>query len=58
MSTYNNQLWAKMVTDWIMAAPPPAPRDASADDPAQLCPAVPRVGCEANAASRMQPVMA
>lgn len=57
MSTYNNQLWAKMVAEWVMSAPP-APHDASGENPAQRCLAVPRNDCEANASSQMQNTMA
>ena len=50
---YNNQLWAKMVTDWVMSAPQPA-RDASGENSAQRDAAVPRNDRDANASSQMQ----
>ena len=53
MSTYNNQLWAKMVTDWIMSAPH-SPDDAPAESPIQYGSVVPRNDREANASPQMQ----
>ncbi len=59
MSTYNNQLWAKMVTDWVMSAPH-SPGDAPADTPTQDGSVVPRndraanVSPQINVSSRIQ----
>jgi hypothetical protein len=53
MSTYNNQLWAKMVTDWVMSVPP-SPGQAPGEYPAPQAPAVPCNDPAANPASLQQ----
>jgi hypothetical protein len=53
MSTYNNQLWAKMVTDWLMSAPH-SPSDVPGKNSAQHNVVVPGNDRDAIASSQMQ----
>jgi hypothetical protein len=53
MSTYNNQLWAKMVTDWVMSGPHSG-GDVPAETPTQHGSIVPRNDREANASPQVQ----
>ena len=53
MSTYNNQLWAKMVTDWVMSAPH-SPGDTPDENWARYGSAVPRNDRDANGQSQQQ----
>lgn len=53
MSTYNNQFWAKMVTDWVMSGSH-SPGNASGENAAKNGSTVPRNDREANVSSQMQ----
>ncbi len=57
MSTYNNQLWAKMVTDWVMSGPHSSGA-AAGENSARHSAAVSHNDREANASSQQQPTSA
>jgi hypothetical protein len=53
MSTYNNQLWAKMVTDWVMSASR-SPGNAAGETAPAPGAAAPRNDRQLNASSQLQ----